>query len=205
MVWRDNMKRLILTAVLAICMVGVAQADPFSNVLYPNVQIGEGETYSYSHDLMSSTPVPVNVPAGDVVTSAELRLTFDDGELVEQWEWVRHGFMDWRYELVGYEWNPSDSDLERAWVRLDNGSWEYVDEVDNDSYVIGSLTLDMLNDDGILGVDVYVNNYSHEGYADITLTQSALVGEFTPVPVPGAILLGILGLSAAGVKLRKFA
>jgi hypothetical protein len=27
----------------------------------------------------------------------------------------------------------------------------------------------------------------------------------TVVPVPGAILLGILGLSVAGVKLRKFA
>ena len=27
--------------------------------------------------------------------------------------------------------------------------------------------------------------------------------EFTPVPVPGAVLLGMLGLSVAGVKLRK--
>jgi hypothetical protein len=26
-----------------------------------------------------------------------------------------------------------------------------------------------------------------------------------PVPVPGAVLLGILGLSAVGIKLRKFA
>jgi len=29
--------------------------------------------------------------------------------------------------------------------------------------------------------------------------------DITPVPVPGAILLGLLGLSAAGIKLRKFA
>ena len=29
--------------------------------------------------------------------------------------------------------------------------------------------------------------------------------EFTPVPVPGAVLLGLLGLSAAGIKLRKHA
>ena len=29
--------------------------------------------------------------------------------------------------------------------------------------------------------------------------------EFTPVPVPGAVLLGLLGLSVAGVKLRKHA
>lgn len=29
--------------------------------------------------------------------------------------------------------------------------------------------------------------------------------QYSPVPVPGAVLLGILGLSVAGVKLRKFA
>ena len=29
--------------------------------------------------------------------------------------------------------------------------------------------------------------------------------EVTVVPVPGAVLLGILGLSVAGIKLRKFA
>ena len=29
--------------------------------------------------------------------------------------------------------------------------------------------------------------------------------ESTVVPVPGAVLLGILGLSAAGIRLRKFA
>jgi hypothetical protein len=28
--------------------------------------------------------------------------------------------------------------------------------------------------------------------------------EFTPVPVPGAVLLGLFGLSAAGLKLRRF-
>jgi hypothetical protein len=30
-----------------------------------------------------------------------------------------------------------------------------------------------------------------------------LQSDFTPVPVPGALLLGMLGLGAAGVKLRK--
>jgi len=32
-----------------------------------------------------------------------------------------------------------------------------------------------------------------------------MVESVSPVPVPGAVLLGILGLSAAGIKLRKFA
>ena len=42
-------------------------------------------------------------------------------------------------------------------------------------------------------VDDYYNYFTMD---DVT---------FEPVPVPGAILLGILGLSVAGIKLRKFA
>jgi hypothetical protein len=44
---------------------------------------------------------------------------------------------------------------------------------------------------------------------DVRIYDRALspaeVYELSVVPVPGAILLGILGLSAAGIKLRKFA
>jgi len=42
----------------------------------------------------------------------------------------------------------------------------------------------------------------------IELTALAMAeaeGSAEVVPVPGAVLLGILGLSAVGVKLRKFA
>jgi hypothetical protein len=42
---------------------------------------------------------------------------------------------------------------------------------------------------------------SSEGGTNETL----LWGSIEPVPVPGAVLLGIIGLSVAGVKLRKFA
>jgi len=42
---------------------------------------------------------------------------------------------------------------------------------------------------------------SIEGYDNTTL----LWGKIVPVPVPGAVLLGMLGLSVAGVKLRKHA
>ena len=42
---------------------------------------------------------------------------------------------------------------------------------------------------------------SLEGGTNNTL----LWGRIEPVPVPGAVLLGIIGLSVAGVKLRKFA
>lgn len=45
--------------------------------------------------------------------------------------------------------------------------------------------------------------------ANITLNSSTewdrLVLTYTPVPVPGAVLLGLLGLGSAGLKLRRFA
>ena len=58
--------------------------------------------------------------------------------------------------------------------------------------------------------------FTSTGISSITvdvwpITSNGLTGwaldnlEYTVVPVPGAVLLGILGLSAVGVKLRKFA
>ena len=44
------------------------------------------------------------------------------------------------------------------------------------------------------------------GKSDRDFTDMVLMIEsINPVPVPGAVLLGILGLSAAGIKLRRFA
>jgi len=182
------MKKVILTAVLAICMATVAQADPFSSVIdfSPDIYIGEGQTYTYSHDLASAVP-PLTIP-GDTVTSATLKLTFDDED---------DGY--W-YKGKWYSW---DWPVEYAWVELDDtGTWGWT-EVNDGTYPI-PVNIAWLNDNGILKVEVTVDNWN-SSYADVYLTKSELCGEFTPVPVPGAILLGILGLSVAGLKLRKFA
>ena len=182
------MKKVILTAVLAMCMATVAQADMFSSVIdfSPDVYIGEGQTYTYSHDLASALP-PLTIP-GDTVTSATLKLTFDDDE------------------FLGDFWSP----LEYAWVELDDtGTWGWT-EVNDGTYPI-PVNIAWLNDNGILKVEVTIDDdplsdyWDGRNYADVYLTKSELCGEFTPVPVPGAILLGILGLSVAGLKLRKFA
>jgi hypothetical protein len=60
--------------------------------------------------------------------------------------------------------------------------------------------------------DRYDNNSLSVAYWNSTLGNWALTNgnmafslDGTVVPVPGAILLGILGLSAVGIKLRKFA
>jgi len=60
---------------------------------------------------------------------------------------------------------------------------------------------------GIFAVDEYMiafedtlggGDYDHNDFV-------FMVESINPVPVPGAILLGLLGMSAAGLKLRKFA
>ena len=61
-------------------------------------------------------------------------------------------------------------------------------------------TLEILgfSDDGITFLDEF---QSPEGTDNATM----LWGEINLVPVPGAVLLGMLGLGAAGLKLRRFA
>ncbi len=44
-------------------------------------------------------------------------------------------------------------------------------------------------------------NGGDRDYSDFVVMMESV----TPVPVPGAVLLGMLGLSAAGIKLRKYA
>jgi len=48
--------------------------------------------------------------------------------------------------------------------------------------------------------------YTDAQIGNYIMTQSEFaVAKISPVPVPAAVLLGFLGLSAAGIKLRKFA
>jgi len=182
------MIRWIFTTVLTICLVGVAQADMFSSVITwaGNGQyIGEGQTLTYSHSLLLATP-PVSIPLGDLVTSAALNLKFHDDEPDQ----------------------GGNRALEFAWVELDDiGTWGWT-EVDNGpSYPI-AVDVAWLNDDGILKVEVTINN-SDSTWADAYLKESDLSGQFTPAPihapVPAAVLLGMLGLGVAGVKLRSYA
>ena len=57
--------------------------------------------------------------------------------------------------------------------------------------------------------NAYVNIFSTVPFDAIKITSTSYAFELdnlsVAVPVPGAVLLGILGLSAAGIKLRKFA
>jgi hypothetical protein len=81
----------------------------------------------------------------------------------------------------------------------------YGDEVTLPSTALGSTTGEWLANEYILAFeDLYGSlsgSTSDWDYTDFVV----MVESVTPVPVPGAVLLGILGLSAAGIKLRRFA
>jgi hypothetical protein len=71
-----------------------------------------------------------------------------------------------------------------------------------------------MNGDGIMNqtvalsglvFDQAVFQYTADGVNPLPLVEIVDNINFNVVPVPGAILLGILGLSVAGVKLRRFA
>jgi hypothetical protein len=62
---------------------------------------------------------------------------------------------------------------------------------------------------GIWGSNEYILafedwDFTHGSDRDFT-DMVLMIESVSPVPVPGAVLLGILGLSAAGIKLRRFA
>jgi len=188
------MRRIVLITALVALMSGVASADlPFTSIETPNVLINEGETYTVTHDL-SIDPPALTVPP-DVITSANLTLYFDDDPTTV-----------WGYEVL-----PYDLALEFAWVDIaggagGSGSWVEVGGWVGQDELDYSIDTDWLNlNSGILPVDVTIENWNDHWFfgthADIYLTQSELSGTY--VPVPGAVLLGMLGLSVVGVKLRK--
>lgn len=146
----------------------------------PYVRIEEGQNLDYDHDLNEGAN-GLDIPASNLVTSASLVLTFDDDDSHDR-----------RY----YQ--------EYVSTRLENGSWSaWSPEINDGDTVTPPVEIDWLLD-GILGVEVRVaNGDSFAG--DVHICSSVLSGTFEPVavPVPGAVLLGVLGLSAAGMRLRK--
>ena len=176
------MKRLILTAVLTICMVGVAQADLYVDHtdVYDTLSVHWYGPYqdgaSWSH----------NNPYGggnyDTAMSlgliSSVTLTINTSGL-----------------------NPSD---EHIGVRFTDklGSTH-----DLPGWMVNGNNVYNLQQDWLDGVAVNATLY-YTGFFDndsATINWSELTVDGAVVPVPGAVLLGILGLSAAGIKLRKFA
>jgi hypothetical protein len=183
--------RILVALLLTVCLVQAAHAELFTQTLtWSDNLITQATPFAYEHNILYATP-PVHVLAGDRVANAELTLSFGDddpGDLVEklisngltildETESVLYGFDGW------------------GWRHLAQGQ-----EIDTGSFSL-LVNASLLNDDGILGVRIKV--YNSNGTGDVYLTSSTLTGEF--VPVPAAVVLGMLGLGVAGLRLRRFA
>ena len=109
------------------------------------------------------------------------------------------------YRYLGLHWGSMDSF---------DGNWAQKIELYNDSALVATIVSPNPGDGSWTDADTnqYVNIFlTGDLVFDSAVFQSnEFAFEFDnlavgTVPVPGAVLLGILGLSAAGIKLRKFA
>lgn len=146
--------------------------------------IGQEHPLSYTHDLNQK----VDFAAGDKVVEAYLELDFTN-DASDDYGSEFFGLIKWDFR-------------ENASYAYDGSGWIAIGEVDNGDYDL-VLDVDWLNDDGMLDVTVGVSNPL--GTATAWLDHSRLYGtaEAVPVPVPAAGMLAMLGMSVAGVKLRK--
>ncbi|NLX20778.1 MAG: hypothetical protein GXY55_03780 [Phycisphaerae bacterium] len=154
---------------------------------FDSVWIDEDNPLNYTHAISE-----FDVPDDYLVTGAWLNLDFTNADI---------GSLG--FELLDPDGHQSWYD-NREFVRFayDGSGWIEIGEQDDGQHTHNVIAdLGLLNDNGQLAVTVVVHNPL--GTANIGLDHSILYGTVARVPVPGAALLGVLGLSAAGMKLRR--
>jgi len=202
------MKRMILIAILAVSMVGVAQADIFSvdlGTIAPPATVGGYAMTAFPDDTRSnySSVTSVDSPLGG---SVDFDITMSLREIGSGWATWSHGYTGDVYFTAG---------ATSVTMTLPAATGAFYFYAEPNPYSVHSITATA--DDGtILALDVD-GSYGARGYGFYTTGASVLssisvstdvdfaVGEFgiAAVPVPGAVLLGLLGMSVAGCRLRK--
>ena len=167
------MKKVILIAIMTICMTTAARADLYTDWYDPSdtkVTTSSSTWINHTHDITDDGfPHPL-----EYATSAELKMWLkDDNDLSSEYTVAIYD---------GVNWNIGD------WF---GWSTEVFDVSVNPSLVA----------DGKL--DITVKATKGDFYFNKSLLS--VESDYVPIPVPGALLLGMLGLSAAGIKLRKHA
>jgi hypothetical protein len=231
------MRKLILIAVLTICLATVAQADLYTF----DFESLENEDDDAVISAYMTTVYGSSITAYDV----EVR---DNGQDYPYWDgksgsddWMRNDTSSGDFEIVfgvspivgllgtteGYVFDStSGSDFQifaydstygddvwtEYWWWPGHGSWTYYDEEDPNPdalvlhefwYASSGSPIDIL--DMTFDIPVSLLVFSDGGKEDIGIDNLRVDSYVQPIPLPGAVLLGILGLGAAGLKLRKFA
>ena len=161
--------------------------EPGDGARRENLRLREGRPKTYTHDLTDLVDFET-----EFVKEATLDLDFTnmgpDGICTPCGTITIPGWEEW-VSLV------FDDDI---------ASWINLGEIDRDNEPVEGIVVgtEWINDDGKLDVRINVFNYGCKP-ATISLDKSTLHATVCQVPVPGAALLGLLGLTTAGVRLRR--
>ncbi len=159
------------------------------------VQYGGPEPYyaaPYNKDLMSSR---------DQTFYYATPIALEEGQ-----EWAMVDFGENKYNYLGLFWGSIDTYNTFEFLNTELAD-PVVMTLTGDDIAIG----DANGNQRAAGQNLYVNFYNLPVFNAIRFTSTYYAFEcdnlavgVTPTPVPGALLICLLGLSVAGIKLRKF-
>lgn len=204
-------KSIVLTCIVTLGVIaisanaGVYTLQPTPKDLY-DLDHGHFYTWKIDDSIDPSDSDYFSLPSGETITGASL--FFDN---IENWDGGTNslyislldgsGLADGTNEYNdAYAGHRDDNDIQNGYVLLHE--YNLPASPQDKTYTFDSSEILTLNTyvlaDGDFGIGFDGDcHYWNDG---ITLTI-----ETAPVPVPAAVLLGILGLGVAGVKLRKYA
>ncbi len=222
------MKRLILVFVLTICVVGAAHADPVTFDFDAATIGGTPNIGGTANQYVSSYMTGVYGSAVTSTGAAAWQNAQSEPPAGHDWDWPGKTPYDrWlrAYGASNYTQTPGVFQISFDLVPIVEAAADFhvfIDDVQAHDFTVkaygsnygdrydpsaAALVSEQSWDSGI-GSDsfslafsspVSLLVFSDGGYYDVAVDNL----EVTPVPVPGAMLLGLLGLSAAGVKLRR--
>lgn len=211
------MKKFILALVIVLGLAGVAPANLFNENFQGDLSawVGQGGVPSAHHGMIVSDPhdatnkvltfTQTNL-GGDIFTTAAGFTLASGQEYTVSFKYLGDPSQGGTIgDLGGYAglsagfpgshlWYYGTNNVSGAQpVLVDDGQWHSY------SYAF-TAPLSIGNHIHLMFEDFYAPNYNL-----INKAGDVYFDDISLVPVPGAVLLGILGLSVVGVKLRKFA
>ena len=209
------MKKLMLMSVLTACLAGTAQADLVSFTFDSLATGGRAAIETYLEGRAALAGITVDVTITEPSLGA-VQITQDAPLGSDSWVQSQGGGgaslpPPGVPDSVVFTFSVPITSVSFDWAKQKNGFYA---EAGNDQTVVVffSDTTPPAHGDG--ATSGHENTFTFGSPAtklafhdsgDGWVGVDNLIVDFVPVPVPAAVLMGLLGLGAAGLKLRKFA